>query len=108
MPPTAIAIPAPESVPKARRQSRQSTSVPRYAVILWAITLITVGFGVWAIGRGDGPPPAYYVVKWEPSGKCSVVTEQPENGRGKLLWFSLLYESAARKSKEFRKNLRCT
>ncbi len=78
----------------------------RCAAALWSVAVLAVGFGLWAVLRDPGPP-AYYVVKWPESGKCTVTRERPGQTGVRILWFSTLEQSAERKTRELRENLRC-
>jgi len=51
--------------------------------------------------------PSYYIVRWNDSGKCSVITEQPPQGRGRLIWLGNLRVSADDKLREFMRAKRC-
>jgi hypothetical protein len=78
---------------------------------LWAllgvlVALSGVAIGVWSATR-PVETPSYYIVRWNQSGKCSIVTEQPDRVDYRLVWYGNLHESASQKFKEFMQMKRC-
>ncbi len=91
--------------PTGFRFSRLSTT-QTWIVAGMLLLLSGIAIGLISAFRTEEVP-AYYIVRWNNSGKCSVVSEQPEQGRGRLLWLGNLRVSADDKLREFMRLRKC-
>lgn len=89
------------------RAKPQDRTIQRCAIVTWALAFAVMGFGLWAVLRGDDTPSTYYIVKRIDSGRCTVTHAPPEGGEFKTLWFSTVQQSALKKVHEFKEQRRC-
>jgi hypothetical protein len=78
----------------------------RMILALSSIVFVFLGIIIWSSTR-PVEIPTYYIVKWAGSGKCSVISERPEKGDYRLIWYSGLRESIDAKLKEFNRLKKC-
>ena len=71
-----------------------------------AVLAVFIGITVWSATR-PVEIPSYYIIKWTGAGKCSVITERPEKGSYRLLWYSASRDSIDRKVNEFNASKKC-
>lgn len=90
-----------------RRATARLTSADLWAFNGILVLVFGLGIAAWSASQPEEIP-SFYIVRWQQSGKCSVMVAPPENGNFRLIWHGNLRLSANEKLKEFMRMKRCS